>query len=183
MLERDRGLVLRVFPLRETSVIACILCRTHGRLRLVGRGVRAPRSRAGASLEPGNEIDFVFTLKPGRDLGNLREASLLRPWVAGLDRLRTRGIDAVVMDLQFSRFLRANADVTAYREALEMAAAAGAAPLFDRYELMKAWADADRVDVERAPRERRTQAVDRLNDCLGRALAIFLLDGMREARR
>jgi hypothetical protein len=109
--------------------------------------------------------------------------SLTDPLVAGLDRLQTRGIDTVVMDLQFSRFLRANTDVTAYREALGMAAAAASAPLFDRYELMKAWADAERVDVERTPRERRTQAVDRLNGCIGRALAAFLLDGMREARR
>jgi len=103
--------------------------------------------------------------------------------VPGLDRLRARGIDTVVMDLQFSRFLRANTDVPAYREALSVAAAAASVPLFDRWELMKAWADAERVDVERAPRERRTAAVDLLNDCIARALTAFLLDGIREARR
>lgn len=87
MLASDRGLVLRVFPLRETSSIACILARTHGRLRLVARGARAPRSRAGASLAPGNEIDFVFSLLPGRELGNLRETTLVRAWIGSLGRL------------------------------------------------------------------------------------------------
>jgi len=99
MLGRDRGLVLRVFPLRETSAIACILGREHGRLRLVARGVRAPRSRAGASLEPGNEIDFVFTLQPGRDLGNMREATLVHPWVAGLGRLEPMAVAWAALEM------------------------------------------------------------------------------------
>ncbi|MBX6376327.1 MAG: SGNH/GDSL hydrolase family protein [Acetobacteraceae bacterium] len=101
----------------------------------------------------------------------------------GLDRLHTLGVDTVVMDLQFSRFLRAHADVTAYREALAIAAAGGDAPLFPRYELMQAWAEAERVDLERTPRDRRTAAVDMLNDCIARALAEFLLSGVQEARR
>lgn len=109
--------------------------------------------------------------------------SLTEALLPGLDRLRTLGVDTVVMDLQFSRFLRAHADVTAYREALAIAAAGAEAALFPRYELMQAWADADRVDVERAPRDRRVAAVDALNDCIARALAEFVLDGVREARR
>ena len=92
MIAQDRGLVLRVIPLRETSVIASLLCRTHGKVRLVARGVRAPRSRAGSSLESGNEVEVVFDLRSGRDLGNLREAVLVRPWVGGLDRLEPMAV-------------------------------------------------------------------------------------------
>lgn len=100
----------------------------------------------------------------------------------GLTRLRARpGLDAVLVDLQFSRFLRANADVDPYREALRLASVAYGAPLFRRYELMQAWADAGTVDVERAPRAQRAQAVDRLNECLAEAVATFLLDGARDA--
>ncbi len=100
----------------------------------------------------------------------------------GLARLKARpALDAVLVDLQFSRFLRANADIDPYREALRVASAAHGAPLFRRYDLMQAWADAGTVDVERASRAGRTEAVDRLNDCLAQALATFLLDGARDA--
>ncbi|WP_137124847.1 hypothetical protein [Roseomonas sp. HF4] len=101
----------------------------------------------------------------------------------GLRRLHARGIDVVVMDLQFSRFLRANADIEPYRRALRISAAAGEAALFPRYALMHAWADAGTVDLERTPRADRTRAVDRLNDCLAQAMADFLRSGSRAARR
>lgn len=101
----------------------------------------------------------------------------------GLDRLHARGIDAVVMGLQFSRFLRANVDVDPYRDALRVLAGAGQAGFFSRYDIMRAWMEAGTVDVERAARDRRTAEVDRLNDCLARALAAFIRDGVAEARR
>lgn len=101
----------------------------------------------------------------------------------GLDRLHARGVDAVVMGLQFSRFLRANADVDPYRDALRALAGAAHAGFFSRYDIMRAWMEAGTVDVERAARDRRTAEVDRLNDCLARALAAFIRDGVAEARR
>jgi acyl-CoA thioesterase I len=113
----------------------------------------------------------------------LETAELGQVLATGLSRLRSLGVDAVVVDQQFSRFLRANADVTPYRDALRVAAGATGAALFRRYELMQGWAESGAVDVERAPRERRGAMLDRLNDCLARAMAGFLRDGVRDARR
>ncbi len=101
----------------------------------------------------------------------------------GLDRLHARGIDAVLMGIQFSRFLRANADVDPYRDALRVVAGATHAGFFSRYDIMRAWADAGTVDVEHAPASRRTAEIDKLNDCLARALGAFIRDGVEEARR
>lgn len=101
----------------------------------------------------------------------------------GLERLSARGVDAVVMGIQFSRFLRANAEVDPYRDALRMISATGGAGFFSRYDIMRAWAEAGTVDVERAPRERRTAEIDKLNDCLARALAVFIRAGVEAARR
>lgn len=100
-----------------------------------------------------------------------------------LAQLHARGIDVVVMDFQFSRFLRANADIAPYAAALRLAASAGRAALFPRYALMQAWVEAGTVDVERTPRAERIAAADRLNDCLARAMAAFLRHGVREAGR
>lgn len=101
----------------------------------------------------------------------------------GLERLSLRGVDTVVMGIQFSRFLRANAEVDPYRDALRLLSGTGGGAFFSRYDVMKAWAEAGTVDVERTPRERRTAEIDRLNDCLARALGAFIRDGVEEARR
>ena len=101
---------------------------------------------------------------------------------AGLGRVEAAGADAVLIDPQFSRFLRANANVEPYREAMRLAAAAHNAPLVRRYELMHAWAEADKVDLERAPRSARVAAADRLNDCLAQAIAALLAAGVEEAK-
>lgn len=101
----------------------------------------------------------------------------------GLARLSARGVDAVVMGIQFSRFLRSNADVDPYHDTLRVVASTAGAGFFSRYDIMRAWADAGTVDVERAPRERRTAEIDKLNDCLARALGAFIRDGVEQARR
>jgi hypothetical protein len=91
--------------------------------------------------------------------------------------------DLVLMDMQFSRFLRANAYVEAYRDQLRVAAVAGGAQLFSRWAIMKYWAETERLDLERAPRDRRAAVTDELNDCLARALGAFVLEGTQRDRR
>jgi acyl-CoA thioesterase-1 len=100
----------------------------------------------------------------------------------GLKRINVAGADAVLIDPQFSRFLRANANVEPYREAMRLAAAAHNAPLVRRYDLMHAWADAEKVDLERAPRSAKVAVADRLNDCLAQAIAELLIRGIEEGR-
>ncbi|MBD0274476.1 MAG: hypothetical protein ICV73_21395, partial [Acetobacteraceae bacterium] len=101
---------------------------------------------------------------------------------AGLRRVDAAGADAVLIDPQFSRVLRANANVEPYREAMRLAAAANNALLVRRYDLMHAWAEAEKVDLERAPRSGRVAATDRLNDCLAKAIAAVLANGIEEAK-
>lgn len=100
---------------------------------------------------------------------------------AGLSRLKERGIDAVLMDQQFSRFMRANADIEPYRAVLRIAAVTHGVPLFNRYELMQHWADNESIDLERTPREGRVAAADRLGECLGQTLAALILDAVADA--
>lgn len=101
---------------------------------------------------------------------------------AGLTQIITAGSDAVLMDHQFSRFLRANANVDAYRDALRLVAAVHGVPVLRRWELMRHWADTDQLDMERAGRDERVAVTDRLNDCLARAMQALLRDGVAEAR-
>lgn len=97
----------------------------------------------------------------------------------GITRIRGGGADVALIDPQFSRFLRANADIERYRDAMRLIAAAEGAPLLRRYDWMHHWAENGGPDVERAPRAERAAALALLNDCVARAIAAQLRLGTR----
>jgi len=101
----------------------------------------------------------------------------------GIEVLQAIGADLLLVDLQFSRFLRANAQVDAYLDAMRVVAAANGVPLFRRYEIMQFWAESDTLDLERAKAGERVAATDRLNDCLARAAERLIAAGVAEAKR
>lgn len=88
--------------------------------------------------------------------------------------------DLVLVDPQFSRFLRANADLMPYETVLRQVAAMDGVTLFPRFDLTQDWVDAGQIDVERVPRAARDRTIALLNDCLGEALARFILAGAAE---
>jgi len=100
----------------------------------------------------------------------------------GMEAIRRAGADLIVMDQQYSRFLRANANVEPYRDRLRLLAASAGAALFPRYDLMQHWVETGAVDLERAPRGDRAAALERLNSCLAEAVAQVIVRGLNEAR-
>jgi hypothetical protein len=96
---------------------------------------------------------------------------------AGADHVRDAGGDLVLIDSQFSRFLRANTDLDPYENVMQQVATTPGVVLFHRFDLMRTWANDGRIDLERTPKSERDKALDELNGCLGRALAHFVLSG------
>jgi len=72
-----RGLILRVWPNGESSIIASVLTREEGLLRLMAKGARQTRSRLRPLVQPGHLADLEFSLDPSRDLQYLRGGSLI----------------------------------------------------------------------------------------------------------
>jgi acyl-CoA thioesterase I len=95
----------------------------------------------------------------------------------GVQRVQGAGADVVLVDAQFSRFLRANTDLDPYEAALQQVATMPSVVLFHRFDLMNAWADDDLIDLERTPIASRSKAVALLSTCVGNALARFILNG------
>jgi acyl-CoA thioesterase I len=95
----------------------------------------------------------------------------------GAELVRDAGGDLVLIDPQFSRFLRANTDLDPYEGVLQQVATMPGVTLFRRFELMRAWTNQGGVDLERTPKADRDKALDTLNQCLGQALAQFVLSG------
>jgi len=74
------ALVVRSHRLGETSLIVVLFTRDHGLMRCVAKGARGPRSRFGASLEPGVRVNAVVYRKLTRDLQLLSKAEIVAFW-------------------------------------------------------------------------------------------------------
>jgi len=85
------------------------------------------------------------------------------------------GADLVLVDPQYSRFLEANANLEPYVNALRAVGALPGVALFHRFDIMKDWADAGAIDLERTAKADRPAAAARLHACLGRELAQMLV--------
>lgn len=134
-------------------------------------------------LRPHLVIWQLGTVEAARGLPADEMSDAVQDAAARLRAQRGELTDLVLMDMQFSRFFRANANVDLYRDKLRIAAAATGAQLFSRWAIMRHWAETDRLDLERAARDARVATADALHDCLARALATFVLQGTQRERR
>jgi hypothetical protein len=80
MDERAKGLLLRVHPLSETSVIVRWITLEHGKISTVAKGARRPKSPFTGKLDLFFLCEFSFTRSRKSDLHNLREVALLESW-------------------------------------------------------------------------------------------------------
>jgi DNA repair protein RecO (recombination protein O) len=76
MDERASGLVLRVYPLTETSLIIHWLTQNLGRLATVAKGARSPRSPFRGKLDLFYLAEFSFSRSRRSELHALREVKL-----------------------------------------------------------------------------------------------------------
>lgn len=76
MTESATGLILRVRPLTETSLIIHWLTREFGRIATVAKGARRPKSPLLGKLDLFYLADFLFSRSRRSDLHTLREVNL-----------------------------------------------------------------------------------------------------------
>jgi DNA repair protein RecO (recombination protein O) len=87
---KDRAIVLKTYPYGESSVVAVMLARSHGKVRLLAKGARSSRSALQGSLRTGNVSEIVFYYRPDRGLQLLKEMGTVETFEAGngdLERL------------------------------------------------------------------------------------------------
>lgn len=85
MIIRTDAVVLRAMDYGETSRIATLFTREKGKLAVLAKGARLPKSRFGATLQPMAYTQVVFYYKPTRSLQTLTESAHVRP-LTGISR-------------------------------------------------------------------------------------------------
>jgi DNA repair protein RecO (recombination protein O) len=75
MITRTDAVVLRALDFSETSQIVSLYTRQQGRMSVIARGSRRPKSRFGSALQPMAYVQAVYYHRAGRELQTLKEAS------------------------------------------------------------------------------------------------------------
>jgi DNA repair protein RecO (recombination protein O) len=84
--DHEEGFVVHTYPYKETSLIVEVFSRHFGRVALLARGARRPRSAMRGVLLSFQALSFSWSASA--ELGNLRSAE----WSGALRPLRGRGL-------------------------------------------------------------------------------------------
>ncbi|MBI3997976.1 MAG: DNA repair protein RecO [Armatimonadetes bacterium] len=96
-LYKIEGIVLRRRSLGEADRLVTVLSRDRGKLTVVAKGARKPRSRLGGRLEPPTR--FRALMAEGRTLDVISQVEVLDAHAALRDDLERMGDAAVVLEL------------------------------------------------------------------------------------
>ena len=72
-----RGLVLKTFPFKESSLIVSVLSDRLGKIKLMVKGVRRPKSRICGAMEPFNLDEIIFHKREFKEIYNLSDAVVI----------------------------------------------------------------------------------------------------------
>lgn len=96
---KDRGIVLKRKKYRETSKLVTIFAERAGKLNLIAKGVRTPKSKLSSILEPINFIEFVYYEKPTRDLQFLSTAEFINDFYHIKSNFEKLKISLIILEL------------------------------------------------------------------------------------
>jgi lysophospholipase L1-like esterase len=97
----------------------------------------------------------------------------------GVDAAQAAGSDTVLLNAQYSPRTESMIALGAYAENMRWVALQREIPLFDRFSVMKSWAELGTFDFT-TPTKKLDMA-ERVHDCIGRLLADFILEAAKEA--
>jgi acyl-CoA thioesterase-1 len=89
----------------------------------------------------------------------------------GLDELKNRAIDTILVDMQFSRSASTLINFDGYLKALHRAGDLAEVSVFPRFEMMRYWSEQNVFNFDDVAAEDHARLAARVYDCLGRKMA------------
>lgn len=93
---------------------------------------------------------------------------------AGLDKLKAAGVDAVLVNMQYSPRTETMIPLDTYADAMRLVSREQGVPLFDRLAIMRNWNDSGAFDLYASVKD--PAMAQQVHDCLGRALATMVIE-------
>ncbi|MEM1270434.1 MAG: DNA repair protein RecO [Bacteroidota bacterium] len=128
MIVRTEALVLRSMDYGETSRIVTLYTRSHGKLAVLAKGARRPKSKFGSSLQPMSYVQVVFYYKATRDLQTLSESSHVTPFPDITRDLTKISVGLRIVELMGALMQDQEANRQAFNVLLQVLAALNDAP-------------------------------------------------------
>jgi lysophospholipase L1-like esterase len=99
----------------------------------------------------------------------------------GLETLHKSGVDAILMNMQYSPRTDTIIEVGPYADTMRIVAQQHEVPLFDRLSIMRHWSDTGEFDLYATGKD--NVLAFQVHDCLGRGIAAMIMDAahLREA--
>lgn len=95
---KTEGIALKSMRFRESSRIVSMYTRRFGKVKVVAKGVRRPKSKFGSSLEPFTVSNIVFYRRERRELYTISEADIVKEHVLLREDLERIGAASVIVD-------------------------------------------------------------------------------------
>src|SRR5688572_3296077 len=95
----------------------------------------------------------------------------------GIDASRRAGSDVILVNAQYSPRTESIIALGAYSDNMRWAALRHEVPLFDRFGLMKSWAELGTFDF--TAKTRKLEIAEQVHDCIGRLLADLVVNGAK----
>lgn len=83
---KTRGFILNTVPFKESSMFVSLLTARDGKVRLIARGVRRPKSRLCGALERFSLDEIIYYRRESKDVYTLSDAVVIE----GYDTIRSR---------------------------------------------------------------------------------------------
>jgi len=80
-IQRTRGIILKTFPFRESSLIGSIFTEKFGKIKVLAKGARRPKSKFCGTLEPFMHNEFIFYKKEFKEVYTLSDAVVIDDFV------------------------------------------------------------------------------------------------------
>ncbi len=74
---KTKGIVLHIRQFRDSSLYCSVFTKDYGKINLLARGVRRPRSKLCGTLEPFNHTEIIFYKKEFKETYTLSDASII----------------------------------------------------------------------------------------------------------
>jgi hypothetical protein len=97
----------------------------------------------------------------------------------GINIARSAGADVILINPQYSPRTESMIALGAYVEIMRWVALQQEVPIFDRFNLMKAWADLGTFDLYSATK--KLDMAERVHDCIGRLLAGLVIEAAKSS--
>ena len=98
-LAKSQAIVLRVRRMGETSKLVTLYTEDYGKVKVVAKGARKPKSKFGAALELMTETQVVFYLRDDRELQTLSDCDVTRTHPGLLSVLQRLSYGSAVCEL------------------------------------------------------------------------------------